>query len=74
MYASPVGAADRIYLASREGTTVVLERGKFEKSGDKNRAVVAATNKLDEEFDASPDIVGGELLLRGREHLYLISE
>jgi outer membrane protein assembly factor BamB len=73
VYASPVGADDRIYITSRDGTTTVIERGRFEKSGDKNEAVVLATNKLDEQFDASPAVAGREMFLRGREHLYCIS-
>lgn len=65
VYASPVGAGDRVYIAGRNGATYVLKRGpKFE---------VLAINKLDEEFTASPAIVGQELYLRGREHLYCIA-
>lgn len=64
VYASPVAAADRIYLTGRDGTTLVLQHGKsFE---------VIATNKLDEEIDASAAIVGRELFLRGKQHLYCI--
>jgi len=35
---------------------------------------VIAQNKLDDNFDASPVIVGNELLLRGIKSLYCISE
>jgi len=75
IYASPVGAADRIYFTSREGNTVVIKRGGFEKTDEaaKNQAVILATNKLDDHFDASPAIVGHEILLHGNEHLYCIS-
>jgi len=66
LYASIVGAAGRVYVASREGTTVVLEHGKTLK--------VLATNKLDEGIDASPVIVGKALFLRGSKHLYCIAE
>lgn len=72
IYASPVGAAGRIYLTSREGTTVVIEQGKFEKVGDKNEVKIIATSTLDDRIDASAAIVGGEIFLRGREHLYCI--
>jgi outer membrane protein assembly factor BamB len=72
IYASPVGAAGRIYFTSREGTTVVIERGKFEKVGDKNEVKIIATNTLDDRFDASAAVVGHEIFLRGREHLYCI--
>jgi len=65
LYASIVGAAGRVYVASREGTTLVLEHGKEFK--------VLATNKLDEGIDASPVIVGKELFLRGSQPLYCIS-
>jgi outer membrane protein assembly factor BamB len=33
-----------------------------------------ATNKLTDKFDASPVAVGNDLLLRGHEYLYCISE
>jgi hypothetical protein len=35
---------------------------------------VLATNVLDEGIDASPAIVDGEILLRGKESLYSIAE
>ncbi len=60
--ASPVGAADRIYLVSEEGKTIVLQRG-----GEIN---VLAINELDETFLASPAIVGNAIYLRGDRHLY----
>lgn len=64
LYSSPAGAKDRIYITSREGTTIVLKRGdKFE---------VLATNRLGEGVDASPAIVGKQLFLRGERHLYCI--
>ena len=64
LYASPVGAKDRLYLTGRDGTTLVVKRGdKFE---------VLATNKLGEGVDASPAIVGKQLFLRGEKHLFCI--
>lgn len=65
VYASPVGAAGRVYLAGREGTTLVLEKSKELK--------ILATNPLDDPIDASPAVVGDELFLRGHHHLYCIS-
>lgn len=65
VYASPVGASGRVYIAGRDGTTLVLKRGP--------RFDVLATNTLDDGFDASPAIVGDELFLRGRSHLYCIA-
>ncbi len=64
--ASPVGAADRIYLLSEEGTTVVLQRGPQLK--------VLAINELDELFRASPAIVGDAIYLRGSDHLYCFAK
>jgi hypothetical protein len=66
VYASPLGADGRIYVAGREGTTAVLQRGPAFK--------VLATNTLDDGFDASPVAVGSELFLRGKKYLYRISE
>jgi outer membrane protein assembly factor BamB len=67
VYSSPVGAAGRIYLASREGTIVVLKHGR--------ELDVLATNTLDDgAIDASPAIVGNELFIRGEGHLYCIAE
>jgi outer membrane protein assembly factor BamB len=65
VYASPVGAAGRIYFTGRDGTTLVLADGP--------EIEVLATNKLDESIDASPALVGNEIFLRGKEHLYCIS-
>jgi outer membrane protein assembly factor BamB len=66
VYASPVGAADRVYIVGRGGKTVVLTRGEtFEP---------IATNALDDQFDASPAIAGNEIYLRGRKQLYCIAE
>jgi outer membrane protein assembly factor BamB len=65
IYASPVGAADRVYFTSREGNTVVLKRG--------SELEILATNKLDDRFDASAAIVGNQIILRGNENLYCIS-
>jgi len=64
IYASPVGAAGRVYLTSREGVTLVI---KNQPALD-----VLSINKLPEEMDASPAIVGRELFLRGQRHLYKI--
>jgi len=65
-YASPLGAAGRVYLTSREGVTLVLKHGPALE--------ILATNRLDDRFSASPVAVGADLLLRGERHLYCISE
>ena len=66
VFASPAGAAGRIYIPGREGATVVLRHGP--------KLDIIATNHLDDGFDASPALVDGELYLRGYKHLYCISE
>jgi len=66
VYASPVGAAGKIYLTDRNGTTVVAKAGE--------KLEIVATNKLDDRIDASPVAVGNDLLLRGRQYLYCLSE
>ncbi len=66
VYASPVGAANRVYIVGREGVTVVLEHGPEFK--------VLAVNVLEEGFDASPAVVDREIYLRGKRHLYCIAE
>jgi outer membrane protein assembly factor BamB len=66
IYASPVGAAGRVYIAGRNGTTLVIEDGDELK--------VLATNLLDDSFSASPAIAGDALYLRGLENLYCIAE
>jgi outer membrane protein assembly factor BamB len=66
IYSSAVGAAGRVYITGRDGTTLVIGHGpQFES---------LAVNKLDEQIDASPAIVGKQLFLRGDKHLYSIKE
>lgn len=65
-FASPVLANGKIYMMDRRGTCAIFKEGtEFE---------VIAQNKLDDNFDASPAIVGNDLLLRGHESLYCISK
>ena len=65
VFASPVAAAGRIYIASRDGATLVARAGsEFEP---------LATNELDDSFSASPAIVGDALYLRGDHYLYKIA-
>lgn len=67
LYASPVAAAGRIYFPSREGKTVVIKHGR--------ELEILATNALDEQaIDATPAIVGNDLIVRGESHLYCIAE
>lgn len=62
IYASPVAANGRVYLAGRDGTVLVIANGDAYE--------VLAENSLDEGIDASPAIAGDALFVRGRHHLY----
>ncbi len=65
IFASPVAAAGRVYVASREGMTVVI------KDGD--TLEVLAQNQLEDQFSASPALAGKHLFLRGEKHIYCIA-
>jgi outer membrane protein assembly factor BamB len=66
LFASPVGAAGRIYITGRDGATVVLRH-------DRENATLAV-NHLDDSFSASAALVDRELYLRGERFLYCIVE
>lgn len=63
--ASPVLAGDKVYLAAENGDVVVLKWGE-------TMEVVATNSFPDEFFIASPVVLNGELLLRGRNALYCV--
>jgi outer membrane protein assembly factor BamB len=67
IYASPVGAAGRVYFLDRDGTTLVI-------SAEANSPDPLAVNRLDDYFDASPAIVGKQMFLRGKQFLYALQE
>ena len=67
IYASPVGAAGRVYFLARSGDTAVIDAAA-------NDIQILAENHLDDTFNASPAIVGKELYLRGENNLYCIAE
>ena len=62
----PVAAAGRVYIVDLYGRTLVFEHG------DTLRQL--AYNQLDDEFAATPALVGDQLILRGRQSLYGIRE
>jgi outer membrane protein assembly factor BamB len=66
IFSSPVGAAGRIYITSRDGVTMVLRH-------DKENATLAV-NRLADSFSASPALVDRELYLRGEHFLYCLAE
>lgn len=65
VFASPVGAAGRIYVPGREGATVVIKHGPSLE--------VLAVNQLNDGFDASPALAGNEIYLRGSRFLYCVA-
>jgi outer membrane protein assembly factor BamB len=66
VFASPLGAAGRIYIVDRNGSTIVLS--------DDSEPETLALNRLDDKFSASPVAVARELYLRGENFLYCIAE
>ncbi len=66
VFASPLGAGKRVYVADRSGATIVLS------ATDKPETL--AVNRLNDRFSASPISVDQELYLRGERHLYCLSE
>jgi outer membrane protein assembly factor BamB len=65
LFSSPTGAANRLYIAA-EDICVVLKAGEqFE---------ILSSNKLDDNFHASPVVVSDQLILRGFKSLYCFEE
>ncbi|NQT41460.1 MAG: PQQ-like beta-propeller repeat protein [Planctomycetes bacterium] len=64
IYASPVGADQRIYITGRNGATLVLERSQ--------ELNVLARNRLNDQLDVSPALAGNQMFLRGNRFLYCI--
>ncbi len=65
-YASPVGGAGRVYVATKEGAVKVLRAGPtFE---------ILAENEMGEALVASPAISGGQVFVRGEKHLFCIGK
>lgn len=66
VYASPVGVNGLVYVMGRNGMCYVIKDGvEFN---------VVSKNQLDDNFDASPAVIGNDLYLRGMKSLYCISE
>jgi outer membrane protein assembly factor BamB len=66
VYASPVGAADRIYITDRYGLTLVVSHSDTPR--------LLARNQLDDTFNASAAIAGRDLFLRGEKALYCLED
>jgi outer membrane protein assembly factor BamB len=66
IFASPVAAGGRIYIVGQTGTMVVIKQGStFE---------VLAKNSLEDNFIASPAVVGTQLFLRGYKSVYCVQQ
>ena len=66
VYASPVGAAGRVYVTDQEGTTLVLSHEAIPRA--------LAVNRLEDRFNASIALAGRDLFLRGEQYLYCLRE
>ena len=62
VYASPIIADGKLYIATLDGKVIVVQPGAKWK--------VSSVNKLDEEIHATPAVADGQLLVRTRERLY----
>ena len=66
LFTSPVGTKDRLYILGKSGITYVIKHGpEFE---------ILAKNQLEDNFHASPAIIGNDMYLRGFKNLYCISQ
>jgi len=65
LYSSPSGVGDKIYIAAENICLVI-------KAGDTYELL--SSNKLDDNFRASPVIVGNKLILKGFHSLYCFEE
>lgn len=65
LYSSPTGVNGRLYIAAENVAMVIKAGAKFE---------ILASNPLDDNFHASPVVVGDELILRGFKSLYCFSQ
>jgi len=61
-----VATESKIFFTSRQGKTLVIENS--------DEFQVVETNSLDAEVDASPAIVGRQIFIRSKTHLYCIAE
>jgi outer membrane protein assembly factor BamB len=66
LFSSPVAAQNRIYIVGQKGTIYVIQEGPEFR--------ILAKNQLDDNFNASPAIVGNMMYLRGYENLYCIEQ
>jgi outer membrane protein assembly factor BamB len=66
IFASPLAAGGRLYIVGQQGAMYVVQEGPEFK--------ILAKNKLEDNFIASPVVIGKTLYLRGYSNLYCIEE
>lgn len=64
IFSSPTGCGDKIYIAATNVVDVIQAGSTFK---------LLAKNTLNDTFEASPVVVGNDLILRGAKYLYCIS-
>ena len=64
--ASPVGAGGYVYLASEDGDVFVVKAGRTFQ--------LVARNDMNESLMATPAVVDGMLIIRGRSHVFAIGQ
>lgn len=66
LIACPVGTGDQVLVLNEDGSAAMIKAGpKFE---------VVGSGKLDDNFWSSPAVAGGDLYLRGVDHLYCVRQ
>ena len=66
VYSSPIAASGNVFITGRNGVTVVIKDGtEFES---------VAQNDIGEPVDATLAVVGDQLFIRGKNHLFCIQE
>lgn len=66
VYASPVSAAERVYITDLDGVTLVISNDPVPR--------LISVNALNEKVSASAALVGSEMFIRGEKHLFCIAE
>ena len=66
IYASPVAAADKIYIADRSGAVLVLSHSELPRK--------LSINRLEDRFSSTPALIDQQIILRGEKSLYLIEK
>lgn len=67
IYASPIGVAGRVYFVGRNGVTYVIDN-----NSDSYKSL--AINRLNDNIDSSPVVIGDTLYLKGKKFIYAIAE